>query len=55
MQCGSGHAGSVVVNLLDMKGQNSSSSAVLTVDNAAAAQVLLRPAERRFLEPFLGR
>ena len=44
-----------MVNLLDMEGQNSSSSGVLTVDSTAAAQVLLRPGERRFLEPFLGR
>lgn len=28
---------------------------VLTVSSTAAAQVLLRPGERRFLEPFLGR
>lgn len=38
-----------------MKGQDSSSSRVLTVTTTAAAHVLLRPAERRFLEPFLGR
>ena len=56
MVCGSGHAASVAANLLDMKGQDSSSSSrVLTVTNAAAAHVLLRPDERRFLEPFLGR
>jgi hypothetical protein len=38
-----------------MEGQDSSRSWALTVDNTAAAQVLLRPDERRFLEPFLGR
>jgi hypothetical protein len=31
------------------------SAQVLTVSSTAAAQVLLRPDERRFLEPFLGR
>jgi hypothetical protein len=49
------HDARVVVNLVDMTGQNSSSSRVLTVASATAAQVLLRPHERRFLEPFVGR
>lgn len=38
-----------------MEGADSSSPRVETVTSTAAARVLLRPEERRFLEPFVGR
>jgi hypothetical protein len=46
---------SLARNLLDMKGQDSSSHRIQTVTSPSAAQVLLRTQERRFLEPFVGR
>jgi hypothetical protein len=38
-----------------MEGSDSRRSPVLCVTSAAAARVILRPEERRFLEPFIGR
>jgi hypothetical protein len=48
-------AESVVTSLLDVEGEDSSSSAPLTVSSTGAAQILLRSEQRRFLEPFVGR
>ena len=44
-----------MANLLEVEGSDSRSSPVLRVTSTAAARVILRPEERRFLEPFVGR
>jgi hypothetical protein len=48
-------AGRVGANLLDVEGPAPSSPTAATVTSTSAAQVLLDPERRRYLEPFLGR
>jgi hypothetical protein len=56
--CGCGHTRRLAARLLDVKRQDSSRGStdnILEVTSVAAARLVLDPARRRYLEPFVGR